>query len=54
LTKTGFVSLELPNSWGNVFTSSADAPSRVEISLNVSGTATSLGTTLGGLSGNCI
>lgn len=47
------VSLELPNSWGNVF-AAGDKPSSVSISLNATGTATSLGTTLSSLSGNCI
>jgi hypothetical protein len=54
LTASGFVALELPNSWGNVFTGDNNKPTSVSIALNVSNTATVLGTTLAGLSGNCI
>ena len=53
LTKTAFVSLELPGAWGSVFLSSTKGPSSATLSsVDAKGTSTSIGSTISGWTGN--
>lgn len=54
LTATGYAALTLPHGFGNLLNSGFSSPTSVSLSLEDDDGSTSLGTTLGGCTGNTV